>query len=558
MCPRRPGAPCYLAFPKSACGLTFTTGSGAPNHSAAADLGHRGLAGLGVEPVDEQHAVDHLDGVLFVDRLDPDTQHARRRVVARRVRAGQGQPALTARSRGLRLVFGRPPSVAASTARSTRHVVAVVTRPSPSGRGRTLRRSGRWGTGRCSPDKPREPVCLRRAARPRRPRLLPSGLQALVPRPMDVPRHGWGQPPLLPAARVARGRAGARCGTAEGARSPVPPPLWRRGSTPARCSAWSPRPCAPRATAGALLQRLDHRLRFHAVHGHARRQDKPAPAAFGRRLARPEGSSSHGRLVRRPLGDPRPGRLEHLPRRAPRRRTAGAPPPTRRLEARPLAEKRRVLVGTGGFGDVHAVGKRAAPCPRRTGLAERASSPASCSDDPAGATWTACGGQRSATGPRRAPPDRRRSTRPGSRRWSCWRYRPTSRCPRSSPPAGHRAGLPPRPRAARSARVEPTLLDALRCQLLRTRVPPHGAPTVELVRVEAGSGAAGFVNAVNEERLRTGRGGGSAGRLHGVRARSAAAHPQRGSPTRSVDALAADDARPVVHLLGPPAPRSWP
>ena len=50
-------------------------------------------------------------------------------------------------------------------------------------------------------------------------------------------------------------------------------------------------------------------------------------------------------------------------------------------------------------------------------------------------------------------------------------------------------------------RVEPTLLDALRLgayQLLRTRVPPHAAvdTTVELVRVEAGSRAAGFVNAV--------------------------------------------------------------
>ena len=51
------------------------------------------------------------------------------------------------------------------------------------------------------------------------------------------------------------------------------------------------------------------------------------------------------------------------------------------------------------------------------------------------------------------------------------------------------------------ARVEPTLLDALRLgayQLLRTRVPPHAAvdTTVELVRVEAGSRGAGFVNAV--------------------------------------------------------------
>ena len=50
-------------------------------------------------------------------------------------------------------------------------------------------------------------------------------------------------------------------------------------------------------------------------------------------------------------------------------------------------------------------------------------------------------------------------------------------------------------------RVEPPLLDALRLgayQLLRTRVPPHAAvdTTVELVRVDAGSRSAGFVNAV--------------------------------------------------------------
>ena len=50
-------------------------------------------------------------------------------------------------------------------------------------------------------------------------------------------------------------------------------------------------------------------------------------------------------------------------------------------------------------------------------------------------------------------------------------------------------------------RVEPTLLDALRLgayQLLRTRIPTHAAvdTTVELVRVEAGSRAAGFVNAI--------------------------------------------------------------
>src|SRR5690349_21429339 len=51
------------------------------------------------------------------------------------------------------------------------------------------------------------------------------------------------------------------------------------------------------------------------------------------------------------------------------------------------------------------------------------------------------------------------------------------------------------------AKVETALLDALRLgayQLLRTRIPTHAAvdTTVELVRVQAGSRSAGFVNAV--------------------------------------------------------------
>jgi 16S rRNA (cytosine967-C5)-methyltransferase len=127
-------------------------------------------------------------------------------------------------------------------------------------------------------------------------------------------------------------------------------------------------------------------------------------------------------------------------------------------------------------------------------------------------------------------------------------------------------------------RVDPSLLDALRLgtyQLLRTRVPPHAAvdTTVELVRVDAGSRAAGFVNAV----------------LRRVGERSEAAWVERLAPDPKEDpvghaafahahprwiaqafadalgeraagddggeldaALAADDARPTVHLLARP------
>jgi 16S rRNA (cytosine967-C5)-methyltransferase len=123
-------------------------------------------------------------------------------------------------------------------------------------------------------------------------------------------------------------------------------------------------------------------------------------------------------------------------------------------------------------------------------------------------------------------------------------------------------------------RVEPPLLDALRLgayQLLRTRVPAHAAvdTTVELVRVDAGSRSAGFVNAVLRRVGERGEAAwveqlapdpkedpvGHAGFAH--------AHPRwiaqafaDALGTRAGDeldaALAADDARPTVHLLARP------
>jgi 16S rRNA (cytosine967-C5)-methyltransferase len=126
-------------------------------------------------------------------------------------------------------------------------------------------------------------------------------------------------------------------------------------------------------------------------------------------------------------------------------------------------------------------------------------------------------------------------------------------------------------------RVEPSLLDALRLgayQLLRTRVPPHAAvdTTVELVRVDAGSRSAGFVNAV----LRRVGEHGEAAWVERLapdpkedpvgHAAFAHAHPRwiaqvfadaLGTPSDGDGgeleaALAADDARPTVHLLARP------
>ncbi|MEV0679508.1 RsmB/NOP family class I SAM-dependent RNA methyltransferase [Actinosynnema sp. NPDC050436] len=121
--------------------------------------------------------------------------------------------------------------------------------------------------------------------------------------------------------------------------------------------------------------------------------------------------------------------------------------------------------------------------------------------------------------------------------------------------------------------VDGSVLDALRLgayQLLRTRIPPHAAvaSTVDLVRAELGSGAAGFANAV----LRRVTGQDEAGWVDEVAPDEetdpigylamANAHPRwiaqafaealgsRGEPLR--DALVADDTRPAVHLAARP------
>jgi 16S rRNA (cytosine967-C5)-methyltransferase len=127
-------------------------------------------------------------------------------------------------------------------------------------------------------------------------------------------------------------------------------------------------------------------------------------------------------------------------------------------------------------------------------------------------------------------------------------------------------------------RVEPPLLDALRLgayQLLRTRVPPHAAvdTTVELVRVDAGARSAGFVNAVlrrvgeHSEAAWVERLAPDAKEDPVGHAALAHAHPRwiaqafadalgvtsDGDDGGELDvALAADDARPVVHLLARP------
>jgi 16S rRNA (cytosine967-C5)-methyltransferase len=122
------------------------------------------------------------------------------------------------------------------------------------------------------------------------------------------------------------------------------------------------------------------------------------------------------------------------------------------------------------------------------------------------------------------------------------------------------------------AKVEPALLDALRLgayQLLRTRIPGHAAvdTTVELVRAQAGSAAAGFVNAIlrriseRDEAAWVAELAPAAGEDPIGHAAFAHAHPRwiaqafadaLGGTAELDAALAADDARPVVHLLARP------
>ena len=102
-----------------------------------------------------QHETDHLDGVLFIDRLDPEQRKLamkadpRRRLVGRVAAAGQGLAALDPRrclladgiGQLMRVAFAGTPRAAVPSLeallRSRHEVVAVITRPdAPAGRGR--------------------------------------------------------------------------------------------------------------------------------------------------------------------------------------------------------------------------------------------------------------------------------------------------------------------------------------------------------------------------------------------------------------------------------------
>ena len=173
-----------------------------------------------------QHETDHLDGILFVDRLDPETKKAAIEAVRLAEWANQPVPVVKQSPHPLfgraplpvRLVFAGTPAPAlpspAGAADSGHEVAAVVTRPdAPAGRGRTLRPSPvkelalEAGIEVLTP----APPARRRTSSDRLRALAPDccpvvAYGALVPRPvLDVPRLGWVNLhfSLLPAWRGA-------------------------------------------------------------------------------------------------------------------------------------------------------------------------------------------------------------------------------------------------------------------------------------------------------------------------------------------------------------------
>ena len=414
-----------------------------------------------------QHEIDHLDGVLFVDRLDADDPQGRdgrdpRRPSgsARRSRRGEGRARTRSSGRpgsGVRLVFAGTPEPAVPSLlallESPRHeVVAVVTRPdAPSGRGPHAaplagRRAGRRGrAARCSPrDRPRDPEFLA-ALRDLGPGLLPGGR---LRRARAAGR-----------ARRARATAGSTCTSrccppgavprpcrprsATATRSPAPPPSGsRRAWTPGRCSAWSPRPSRADDTAGALL-RPPRRAPAPpccsaTLDGIADGTPHPAPAAGRGRLARAQGDGGRrprrlGRAAaRRSTGSsarsrPSPGRGRRSATSAlgigPVRTAAGrARAEARRAARREAARARRHRRRTAcELGEVRPVGQardaRARLGPRRAHRARRAAA-MTPPGEPGAAAPAGPPRQRAAAGAHRPAPARRRSTRPGSRRWT--------------------------------------------------------------------------------------------------------------------------------------------
>jgi peptide deformylase len=170
-----------------------------------------------------QHETDHLDGVLFIDRLDPSPQggdegHPRVRVV----RAGRAPTVKVSPHRPagwplMRLVFAGTPEVAVpaldASLASAHELVAVVTRPDapPAAAASSTpvpvaERAEELGVPVLKPEHPRDPE-FQAALRELAPDCCPVvAYGALLPQSaLDIPPHGWVNLhfSLLPAWRGA-------------------------------------------------------------------------------------------------------------------------------------------------------------------------------------------------------------------------------------------------------------------------------------------------------------------------------------------------------------------
>ena len=159
-----------------------------------------------------QHETDHLDGVLFIDRLDAatpqagDARHPRVRLVRRREadRQGLARTAPTGLGVLMRVVFAGTPEVALpaldAIAASDHELVGVVTRPDAPVRprpqlvpspGRPARRASSAYPS-SSPSTRATPTSRRRCASSRPDCCPVVAYGALLPQSaLDIPEHGW-------------------------------------------------------------------------------------------------------------------------------------------------------------------------------------------------------------------------------------------------------------------------------------------------------------------------------------------------------------------------------
>ncbi len=308
-----------------------------------------------------QHETDHLDGVLFVDRLDAEAPQGRdagdpRGRVGRRADRSRSRPARTRCSARhgetgtVRLVFAGTPAAALPAParrcwRSGHEVVAVLTRPdAPAGRGRAAAAV----PGRASwADERRHRRCSRPARRASRsscdrlrgaaPDCVPGGRLRRAGAPGRAGRPAGTAGSTCTSRCCPPGAAPRRCSTRcwPATRSPARRrSCWRRASTPARCYGVVTEPVRParhrRRPARPARRRPAPGCSSPPWTASTTGALRPRPQPADGRLARPE--DHRGR---------RPGRL--VGRRRPRWTAGSGPAPRRPAPGRRGADDRLKL-----------------------------------------------------------------------------------------------------------------------------------------------------------------------------------------------------------------------